>query len=445
MAIKSIIERISEYQRFGSQLGLSRMKTLMDRLGNPEKSFQVIHVAGTNGKGSVSTYMNQILKEAGYTVGLYTSPFVDVFEERIQVNSQPISMKDLTYCGTQVLKQAQEMVSDGEAAPTEFEIITAIAFLYFKFKKVGWVVLEVGLGGIGDSTNIINGSALSIITNISIDHTSVLGHTLEAIAKEKAGIIKSGGYVVTGATGNAYQVIEQVSLEKGVPIRAIERNQVDSLKIGEHGYTFNYKSRYKYYESIELSMVGLHQIENALCAIEGIEVMESKGLLQVGLESLKKGLRKAFIPGRFEYIGKNPAIILDGAHNEAAIKALIQTIECHFPDKKIALVVGFLKDKKIQDMIHYIGEKKYDIIVTEPENSRKIDRSELVSLMEAKACSIVYTGTIQSCSQWILEHQNSYEVFVITGSLYLLGPFRKNLLYDREENGNEKSIVGLQS
>ena len=268
------IGKIHAFEKFGSILGLERMNELMALLGNPQDKLKVLHVAGTNGKGSVCRYLYSVLQENGYRTGLYTSPFLEVFNERIELNGAYISDADLTEYTDRVLKQVQRMVDAGKQSPTEFEVITAIALLYFYEKGADYVVLEVGLGGRGDSTNVCKAPLISVITSISYDHTDRLGDTLAKIAWEKSGIIKDGCPVVTSAKApEALEVIERTAAEHHALFFETRRIPYKIKEQGLDGSCFDVDFQGVLFEDLRISMVGAHQIENAIAALATINLL----------------------------------------------------------------------------------------------------------------------------------------------------------------------------
>ena len=373
--MKTAIDKIHEFNRFGSVLGLERMNVLLEKLGDPQDQRQVIHIAGTNGKGSVCKYLEEGLRACGYKMGLYTSPFITRFNERIRLDGADISDEDLEVYTDRVLKAVQEMLDEGLQSPTEFEVVTAVAFLYFYEKQADIVILEVGLGGIGDSTNVVKQPMACGICSISFDHMDRLGNTLAEIAAEKAGIIKEGVPVISNVgEREAARVIAAKAYEKdsrfydisGIPT-AIFDETPRSQKVSMNLYGTDYSD-------VEISMVGEHQGENLKTALTIIEVLRKQRKIKVERSRLYAGLKHAVQPGRFEVLADEadgPLIIADGAHNEAGAVALQKTMEKFFCGKKVLLVTGILADKQVDEILtHFVGITK-DVIATEPDNPRK--------------------------------------------------------------------------
>ncbi|MCQ2550646.1 MAG: bifunctional folylpolyglutamate synthase/dihydrofolate synthase [Clostridia bacterium] len=397
------VTRIEEFQRFGSILGLERISVLLERLGNPHKDLKVIHVAGTNGKGSICKYIYEALRENGYSVGLFTSPFIEIFNERIELDGKYISDEDLEKYSNMVLAEAAKM----EESPTEFEVITAIMFLYFKDKNPDYVVLEVGLGGRGDSTNVIEKPVATVIASISFDHTDRLGNTLTEIAFEKAGIIKAGVPCICAAeSAEAIKVIEDRCNKLGSPLTLTKNIPYELVKEELTGYTFNVLG----YEDVTVSMIGTHQIKNAIAALATLR------LFDLDDEKVKAGLAKAKQMGRLEVLRDN--IILDGAHNPDGARMLAETINHHFKGKRILMVTGILADKDVDSILDSFRKITKDFVCTQPDNPRKLDAQVLASKLGGKAF-IDYKDAVDYALS------RDYDLVLISGSLYLIGAVRR--------------------
>lgn len=439
-----IIDRIHEFNKFGMVLGLSRMEELLRRLGNPQDGLNVIHVAGTNGKGSVSKYLEEGLAACGYKMGLYTSPYIEKFNERIRFDGADISDEDLEYYGQKVVDAAEAMVADGKDSPTEFEVVTAIAFLYFAGKKADITILEVGLGGIGDSTNVVKHPLASVITSISYDHMAQMGNTLAEIAVNKAGIIKTGCPVISNVperdaakiiARKAYAMGSRLFDVSGIRAAVSEQtpfSQVVSMELYE-----------KSYSDVEISMVGKHQAENLKTALATLEILRKSGAVKLDREALYEGLKRARQPGRFEVIGggpeagdeSKPLVIIDGAHNEAGAQALQETMAQYFAGKKILLVAGILADKQIDSIIKFLTKITDHIIVTEPDNPRKLAASELAKHMADAGVTAEVASDAEAAMHRAKELADGYDVILFAGSLYLIGDVRR--LW-RNERGEER-------
>lgn len=431
-----IIDRIHEFNRFGMVLGLDRMEELLRRLGNPQDDLKVIHVAGTNGKGSVSKYLEEGLSACGYKMGLYTSPYIETFNERIRYDGADISDEDLEYYGQKVVSAAEAMVADGLDSPTEFEVVTAIAFLYFAGRQADITILEVGLGGIGDSTNVVKSPLASVITSISYDHMAQLGSSLAEIAVNKAGIIKTGCPVIANVPQrDAAKIIARKAYAMGSRlydisgIRAAVSDETPfSQKVSMEFYE-------KSYSDVEISMVGRHQAENLKTALATLEILRKSGAVKLDREALYEGLKRARQPGRFEVISEDPLVIIDGAHNEAGAQALQETMAQHFAGKKILLVAGILADKEIDSIVKFLTKITDHIIVTEPDNPRKLAAEKLAEHVAEFGAAAEVVSDVEAAVHRAKELADGYDVILFAGSLYLIGDVRR--LW-RNERGEER-------
>lgn len=431
-----IIDRIHEFNRFGMVLGLDRMEELLRRLGNPQDDLKVIHVAGTNGKGSVSKYLEEGLSACGYKMGLYTSPYIETFNERIRYDGADISDEDLEYYGQKVVSAAEAMVADGLDSPTEFEVVTAIAFLYFAGRQADITILEVGLGGIGDSTNVVKSPLASVITSISYDHMAQLGSSLAEIAVNKAGIIKTGCLVIANVPQrDAAKIIARKAYAMGsrlYDISGIRAAVSDETPFSQKVSMELYE---KSYSDVEISMVGRHQAENLKTALATLEILRKSGAVKLDREALYEGLKRARQPGRFEVISEDPLVIIDGAHNEAGAQALQETMAQHFAGKKILLVAGILADKEIDSIVKFLTKITDHIIVTEPDNPRKLAAEKLAEHVAEFGAAAEVVSDVEAAVHRAKELADGYDVILFAGSLYLIGDVRR--LW-RNERGEER-------
>lgn len=431
-----IIDRIHEFNRFGMVLGLDRMEKLLRRLGNPQDDLKVIHVAGTNGKGSVSKYLEEGLSACGYKMGLYTSPYIETFNERIRYDGADISDEDLEYYGQKVVSAAEAMVADGLDSPTEFEVVTAIAFLYFAGRQADITILEVGLGGIGDSTNVVKSPLASVITSISYDHMAQLGSSLAEIAVNKAGIIKTGCPVIANVPQrDAAKIIARKAYAMGsrlYDISGIHAAVSDETPFSQKVSMELYE---KSYSDVEISMVGRHQAENLKTALATLEILRKSGAVKLDREALYEGLKRARQPGRFEVISEDPLVIIDGAHNEAGAQALQKTMAQHFAGKKILLVAGILADKEIDSIVKFLTKITDHIIVTEPDNPRKLAAEKLAEHVADFGAAAEVVSDAEAAVHRAKELADGYDVILFAGSLYLIGDVRR--LW-RNERGEER-------
>lgn len=438
------VNKIHQFNRFGSRLGLERMTVLLDKLGNPHLDLDVIHVAGTNGKGSVCKFLEEGLGSCGYNVGLYTSPFIEKFNERIRLGGEDISDEDLQRFTEPVLAAADEMVAEGFDSPTEFEVVTAIAFMYFKEKGADITVLEVGLGGIGDSTNVVKKPLVCAITSISFDHMDRLGNTLAEIAGEKAGIIKEGVPVISNVSEReASRVIAKTAYEnnsKFYDVSKLDFTVYDTTPFSQKVDMDIYGTDYN---DVEISMIGKHQGENLKTALSVIEVLRKERKIKVERSRLYAGLKKAVQPGRLEVVrdeffdsngNKLPMVIVDGAHNEAGAEVLARTFKEFFEGQKILLVTGMLADKQVDEILnHFVGITE-NMIITEPDNPRKLKVEELEATVKKMGVEPIKTKDAREGVAVAEKLQKNYDVILFAGSLYLIGDVRRIM---RNEWGKE--------
>ena len=416
MTSSSATEYIHSLLRFGSKPGLDRIKKLLSAMGNPEQKLNIIHVAGTNGKGSVCTYTASALTAAGFKTGLYISPFVVCFNERIQIDGEYISNDDLEYY-TRLVKDFSDSVYSAEDPITEFEFITALAFKYFADKDCDAVVLEVGLGGRLDATNVIKSPKASVITKIDLDHTGVLGETVAEIAAEKCGIIKQSCPVVTmyDNEGDALDVIKNVAEKCGSKLFVTA--PPDSIITSDiFGSRFIYnKSEYA------VSLAGKHQITNAITAITALKV----AFPEIGDEAIKKGLKNAKFPARCEVISKDPFILLDGSHNPNGTTALNLLLKENGLNDCVG-IVGFMADKDVSDALSKVTDRFSKFITVEVvSNKRSMTAKSLQELLKGFCDDVSSADCYQTALNMALETGKPIIVF---GSLYLSGDIRPLLI-----------------
>lgn len=402
---------------------MERIRALCDFLGNPQKKLKVIHVAGTNGKGSTSTMISNILRKNGYNTGLFISPYVSDFRERIQYNGNMIDRYDLAEC-VEAVKQAIETLSENDIQPTEFEAITAAAFLYFEKKKCDFVVLEVGLGGRLDSTNVIEAPYVSVITSISLDHTAVLGDTIEEIAAEKCGIIKFGAETVSYPFQDekAMEIIRKTCAERCNDLRIPD---VGTLKI------FNEKIEGTQAEydgiSFTLPLAGKHMIFNACTAIEAVRSLKRLAV-NISDDAIKAGIETSLMPARLELIKKHPVILLDGGHNEGCAAALADFIKKHLGDKRIVMVTAMMADKDFFSYLSLVAPLAETFIATGVDMPRALSSEELMR-SASQFCENCFD--ISDPAKAISAARNitrDEDVLIVCGSFYLAGKIRDDLL-----------------
>lgn len=405
----------------GSVMGLDTLKELLGRLGNPQKELKIIHVAGTNGKGSICTFLTEALIANGYRVGRYLSPVLTDYREKIQVNRQFITK---TFIGTEMEKLfaiSQEMVNDGFAHPTAFEIETALAFEYFMEKKCDFVVLECGMGGLDDATNVIDAPMLTVFASISMDHMAILGNTVEEIAAVKAGIIKGGSVVVSAPqTESVEEVLRLRCEELLVPVHFADRSNIKDHKATMSGQSFSYGNR----KNIKIPLLGFFQVENATVALLALEALSQLGV-KLSEEKNRKGLRNSVWSGRFEVLGKKPYVIMDGAHNEAAVKKLTETIMFYFTNKRIVYIMGVLKDKDYSQMIQdSCGLAEHIVTLTPPIRDRALSSYVLAEEIRPFHEQVTAADSVEEALEMATLLAGDDGVVIAFGSLSYLGSLK---------------------
>ena len=376
---------LDEMSKYGSVLGLDTIRGLLRELGNPQDDLKFIHIAGTNGKGSVLAYTSMVLSEAGYRIGRYVSPTVVSYLERIQVDAKWISEEKFAELTERVRNAIARLETAGEDLPTVFEIETAIAFLYFKEMKCNLVVLEAGLGGELDATNIIRNTVCAVFASISRDHLGLLGNTLAEIAENKAGIIKSGCAVVSARQKDSVSSILRSRAEKyGCNYVQAEPELAEVEKEDYHGIYFSYKE----FRSLHTVMAGKNQIGNAAAALEVIRTLRQTGYKIPG-DAVKRGMERTQWPGRFSCIGEDPVFILDGAHNEDAALKLRESVEVYFPGRRLIGIMGVFKDKEYEKIVQTMGPLMSVIYAVDlPDEKRGLPSEKLAEVLE-KYCPCV--------------------------------------------------------
>lgn len=424
MNYEEALSYINDKNKFGSRLGLDSIRKLLNLLGNPHLDLKHIHIAGTNGKGSTASFISNILKESRYRVGLFTSPYLERFNERISINGHDIPDERLAEITERVRNSIEIMLQEGYEHPTTFEIVTAIALVYFKEEDVDFVVLEVGLGGRLDSTNVIEKSLISIITTIDYDHMDVLGYTLGKIAYEKAGIIKEKGLVLSYPQAEeAAESIKRVAAEKKAELSVCPMENLQIEKLNEFGAVFNFQYNDESYKNLEIGLVGKHQVYNATLALTTILLLREKGLLDVTDDKIRDGLKNTKWPGRMEVLKRNPLFIIDGAHNIQGIKTLSDNIK-RFTYRRLILGTSMLKDKDIEHMIEALVPLADEIVITEANIYRKLEAEKLEEIINKYNKNTYIEKDIKKAVNKAYELANEDDLILFSGSLYLIGDIR---------------------
>lgn len=436
ISYEEALDFIHGLNRFGTKLGLHNITKLLELLGNPHENIKIVHVAGTNGKGSTCAMIASILRSAGFKVGLYISPYLEVFNERMQVNGENISNEDLARLTEKVREKVFYMRENGLGSPTEFEVVTAIGFSYFKEQAVDFLVLEVGMGGRLDATNVVT-PLVSVITPISMDHQQYLGSTLRDISREKCGIIKQGVPVVTAPQEDeAMAVIEDTCRERNCSLTKVINSSVsrspDTISYrfvngGIKGMTFDLYTPKTDYPGLQIGLMGRHQLDNAATAVAAVEPLGNSGV-NLSREAIYKGLKGARWPGRLEIMKEKPTVLIDGAHNIAGIKTLKAVLEEYFYDRKKILVVGILEDKDYTEMLEELIPVADTVICTAPDNPRALSAARLAeavsNIFQKSQIKVYAQEKIEDALKLASSLAADEDMVVFAGSLYMIGHVR---------------------
>ncbi len=403
----------------GSIPGLSRTQNLLELMGNPQKKLKYVHIAGTNGKGSTAAMTASILQKAGYRVGLYTSPYIYRFNERMQINGEPISDQELTEITAWIKPKAQSM----EESPTEFELVSCIAFEYFMRNGCDIVVLEVGMGGALDSTNVIDPPEVAVITNIGLDHTDVLGDTVEKIAETKAGILKTGcDAVVYRGAPSVEAIFEAICKEKNIALTKADFEGLRPVSYGLTGQVFDCGSR----QALELPLLGEHQLHNAAVVLSVVDRLIARGW-QITEQNIRDGIRQVCWPGRFDVMQTDPLFIIDGGHNPQCIEALVKNIEDYLAGKKVIVLTGVLADKDYADMYQPVMPLVQEFVCITPPNPRRLDAQLLTQYLKDKGAKATACETVEEGVRTAMEKAGKDGAVLSFGSLYSIGAIRDAL------------------
>ena len=415
MDYKEALAYISGVEFFGSKPGLTRIRALLETLGNPQNKLRFVHIAGTNGKGSCAAMTASILKAAGYKTGLYTSPYLYRFNERMQINGRQIDDEVLAEIVTRVKPSAEAM----EDHPTEFELMTAAALLWFAQENCDIVVLEVGLGGRFDATNIIAAPEAAVIMNIGLDHTTVLGDTVEQIAFEKAGIIKPGTDVVLFQQAESVtEVIRRRCEEEGARLHIADFSQIVSEFDSVFGQSFTYRG-----QPYALPLLGAHQLKNAAVVLELVEVLRGKGW-KLEQTDVEHGLYAVNWPGRFELLSDEPLFVVDGGHNPQCAETVRDNLLHYFPDKRRILLLGILRDKDYAGLTAILDEAADEYLCITPASHRALPAAELAEHLARYGKPVTVCDSIRDGVTEALNRSDEDSVVCAVGSLYSVGEIR---------------------
>ena len=415
---EEVLDQIEKGRRFGNRPGVEITGIMLEKMGQPQNGMPFIHVAGTNGKGSVLAYLSTILTGAGYRTGRYISPTLFSYRERIQVDQVYIEKESLARHVTAIAAAAEDMQKAGLPSPTVFEVETALAFLYFKEKHCDIVTLEVGCGGLLDATNVITTTLVEVIASISMDHMDVLGDTLAKIAAQKAGIIKPNTLVVSAhQEPEAAQVIEETCQRQHSGLQVVDESQLRDVHYGADMQTFSYKN----WENMTIALAGSYQIKNAALALEGVEALRKLGF-QITDHQVRDGLLRTAWRGRFTTLRHDPVVIIDGAHNPGAARELKQSLELYFAGKKLYFIMGMFKDKDYDQVIGMTAPLAQHIITVEtPNNPRALPAQELAAAVAKVNPSVEAADSIAQAVEKALAMAKKEDAIIIFGSLSFLG------------------------
>ncbi len=413
MTVDQALEYIHSNYWNGGTFGLGRTQELLKLMGNPEKGLKCIHIAGTNGKGSTASMSASILQQAGYKVGLYTSPYIFRFHERMQINGECISDEELVELVEWVKPLAQSM----ESEPSEFELVTCIGFEYFKRHQVDIICLEVGLGGEFDSTNVIDPPVAAVMTNIGLDHVEILGDTLEKIAETKSKIIKPGCQAVCYREPETVEaVFEERCKEVGAELTRADFDSIRLRSASLEGQVFDWGS----YEALELPLLGQHQLYNAAVVLTTMEVLRKRGW-QISEEAVRSGLKMVSWPGRFELVAREPLFIADGGHNPQCIEALVKNVRDYLDGRHLTILTGVLGDKDYHEMYGDMSRFASEFVTITPDNPRAMKAENLKTYLEQYGKPV--TACVSAAEGVALAKKLAGKdgVVLAYGSLYMLG------------------------
>ena len=424
MKYEEAMKYITEVGNFGSNYGLERTYKLLEHLGNPERDLKLIHIAGTNGKGSTTSMITEILMGEGYKIGMYTSPFIEEFEERIQINRNNIPKESLAILMDEIKVAVDKVIEAGYNHPTEFEIITVLMLLYFKKENIDFGVIEVGLGGTLDSTNVIK-PIIQVITSISFDHTNLLGNTLEKIAREKAGIIKKGiPTVIYPQQEEVLKVIKNKCFEMDSELYIANNENLKFKNIVNLDKPYQLL-KYNNEIDILLPLLGEHQIINLSVAMQAIEVLNNKNIIDISIANIVKSIKNVSWKGRLEVLSNNPYVVIDGAHNIQGIETLSRNINKYFKYNNLYLILGILADKDVEEMIKIITPMAKKVYSVTPNSIRGELAESLKDEVSKFNKNCKAFDKYEEAYLEALNDASEKDLILASGSLYMIGDMRK--------------------
>lgn len=423
MNFEEVISLINTHRGTGKKQTLERVQQLMNKIGNPEKKIKAVHVAGTNGKGTTCAFLSSVLIESGLKTGIYTSPHLETIHERIKINEDMISTADLVHYTEHIAPYVREIEEERQEKMYSFEILTAVAFLYFVEKECDIIVLETGMGGSFDATNTVVDPIVSIITSIGKDHMYKLGNTVEEITAHKAGIIKKNTPVIVyPMRDNIMSVIENKVYEMKAPMTLVDKQDMILKSQNVNEQTFDYKNL----KDISMKMIGVHQLYNTALAIEGLIEVQKAGY-PVSDQHIIQGIYKAKWAGRMEKVSDEPIVFIDGAHNVPGVRALAANIESLFPNESVTFFIGIMKDKEFMEMINLLEGKASKMYILSPDEGQGFDPYKVTKDLRKSGYPAEAKERIEDIVYYINHVAAKDEKVIVFGSLYLVGDLRKAL------------------
>lgn len=425
MDFEEAMSYLQNLTKFGMNFGLGRITELLSRLGNPQETLRIIHVGGTNGKGSTSAMLSSMLQAGGYRVGVFSSPHLHSYTERYLINGQEIGYDVIAQLISEIRIPLENMVAEGFEHPTEFEVSTALAFMYFAREKVDFLVLEVGLGGAIDSTNVVT-PLISVITNIGMDHMDYLGNSIAEIAGVKAGIIKPGVPVVTAANRQeALEVIREVARKKNATLVQVGgqiRWEVNSTSM--EGQVMDWWGRNQSITELTIPLLGRHQALNAATALAVVEVLGESGRVKLNEQQIREGMAATRWPARLEIVQRNPLVVIDGAHNLDGAQTLRQALQEFFRYQHLILVIGMLGDKEREKVVAELAPLAKAVVVTKPNSPRAGDWQNIAVEVGKYVPQVFLIENIGEAVEKGISLAGQLDLVCITGSLYMVAEAR---------------------
>lgn len=433
MTLQETTAYIQELGKYGVRPGLENMENLMEKLGNPHNELSFVHIAGTNGKGSVAAFISEILQQAGYRTGRYISPAVFEYREEIQVGKRPISQKELCRKMTVMKEICKELTEEGKPHPTAFEVKTAMALWHFKEQGCQIVVLETGLGGLLDATNIVTNTKVAVFTSISLDHMKILGGTLREIAGQKAGIMKPGAAAVAfKGEEEAVEVLREKADSLHIPLILVDAGEAGKVKRSLEKQSFSYGK----YQNLTITLPGNYQIENAMVAVRAVEALSEAGF-PIPDKAIYQGLAKTLWPGRFQVLSRKPYFIADGAHNRDAARRLAESVEFYFTNRRILYIIGMLRDKEQEEVLKITCPLAAQILTVPTRGERGTSSYELACKAGKYHENVTATDSVEEAVELAYLLADEASVIIAFGSLSYLGDLIRTV-----EKGPGKGSVG---